>query len=204
VALGVGAFVTASRPVRLALLGKPGAGKGTQGAALARLLHVPLVSLGEILRRRAAGPGPTSRRLAQLMERGELVPDDIVLEVVRNALDESGDGGYILDGFPRTEAQARADVVPIDAVVNLELPDHDARERLTRRAADGRTDDAAREAIGRRLHQFRTNTAPVVDLYRDRGILTTVDATEPPADVSAAIIDALGADGDSSGKAKCR
>jgi adenylate kinase len=138
------------------------------------------------------------------MERGELVPDDLVLEVVRTAVDESGDRGYILDGFPRTEAQARADVVPIDAVVNLELPDDDARERLTLRAADGRTDDADREAIGRRLHQFRTDTAPVVDLYRDRGILTTVDATAPPADVSAAILDALGVDGDSSGEPRSR
>jgi adenylate kinase len=202
--VAAGGFVTASRPVHVALLGKPGAGKGTQGEVLACLLHVPLVSLGEILRRRATGSGPTSRRLAQLMERGEFVPDDIVLEVVRSALDESDDRGYILDGFPRTQAQARADVVPIDAVLNLELPDEDARDRLTRRAADGRTDDADREAIGRRLHQFRTDTAPVVDLYRDRGILTTVDATAPPADVSAAILDALRGDGASSSKVESR
>jgi adenylate kinase len=185
----------APRPVRLALLGKSGAGKGTQAAALARLLQVTLVSLGDILRRRAAGPGPTSRRLAQLMERGELVPDDLVLEVVRDAAEAAGDRGYILDGFPRTEAQARADVVPIDAVVYLELPDDVARERLTRRAADGRTDDADAEAIGRRLRQFGTDTAPLIDLYRDQGILTIVDATAPPEDVSAAILDALGMDG---------
>jgi adenylate kinase len=187
--------MTAPRPVRLALLGKSGAGKGTQAAALARLLQVPLVSLGDILRRRAAGPGPTSRRLAQLMERGELVPDDLVLEVVRAAVEAAGDRGYILDGFPRTEAQARADAVPIDTVVSLELPDDVARERLTRRAADGRTDDADTEAIDRRLRQFATDTAPLIDLYRGRGILTTVDATAPPDEVSAAILDALGVGG---------
>jgi adenylate kinase len=191
VALGV-VPMTARRPVRLALLGKPGSGKGTQGAALARALHVPLVSLGDILRRRATERGETAHDLAEMLDRGELVPDDLVLSVMRDTVAATGDGGYILDGFPRTLAQAQSDVVPVDAVVNLELPDADARARLSRRAADGRTDDADLDAIGRRLRQFRTDTEPLVDLYRRRGILSTVDATAPPAAVTAAILDALG------------
>jgi adenylate kinase len=185
--------MTARRPVRLALLGKPGSGKGTQGAMLARLLHVPLVSLGDILRQRAAGGGKGSLELAEMLDRGQLAPDDLVLSVVRDAVGASGDAGYILDGFPRTMAQADSDVVPIDVVVNLELPDEDAWARLAGRVADGRTDDADLEAIRRRLRQFRTDTEPLVDLYRRRGILRTVDASAPPAAVSAAILDALGA-----------
>jgi adenylate kinase len=186
--------MTARRPVRLALLGKPGSGKGTQGAALARILQVPLVSLGDILRRRAAEPGEASHELAEMLDRGELLPDDLVVSVVRDAVRASDDRGYILDGFPRTVGQAQSDAVPIDAVVNLDLPDEDARARLAHRA-EGRTDDADRDAIGRRLRQFRTETAPLIDLYRRRGMLTTVDATKPPTAVSATILDALGATG---------
>jgi adenylate kinase len=174
-------------------LGKPGSGKGTQGVTLAQRLGVPLISLGELLRRRAADPTRPEPELAAILARGDLVPDDVVESVVREAVNALGDQGYILDGFPRTIAQARSGVVPIDAVVNLELSDDDARARLSGRAAGGRTDDADLEAIDRRLRRFHSDTEPLVDLYRVQGILSTVDAGAPPADVTSAILDALGA-----------
>jgi adenylate kinase len=177
------------------LLGKPGSGKGTQGTKLAKRLGVPLVSIGELLRRRAADRTRPSPGLQAMLERGELVPDDLVLSVVRDALDDLGGGGYILDGFPRTIAQSRSDAIPVDAVVNLALSDDEARERLLGRASAGRTDDANAEAVERRLRRFHSDTEPLVDLYRDRGILTTVDASASPDDVTSAILEALEAGG---------
>jgi adenylate kinase len=186
--------VLVARTARLALLGKPGSGKGTQGVSLAQRLGVPLISLGELLRRRAADPARPDPELAAVLARGDLVPDDVVESVVGDAVSALGDQGYILDGFPRTIAQARSGVVPIDAVVYLALPDDVARDRLSGRASGGRTDDADLEAIDRRLHRFHSDTEALVDLYREQGILTTVDAGAPPAEVTAAILDALGTD----------
>jgi adenylate kinase len=180
--------------VRLALLGKPGSGKGTQGARLARRLGVPLVSTGEILRRRAASDGPDAAALADRLARGELVADDVVLSVVNHTLAETPDGdGYVLDGFPRTLAQARHPEVPaLDAVIDLDVPDDVAVRRVAQRAGAGRVDDARRDAAARRLRSFHAETAPVLDLYRRRGILTTVDGTQAPERVTAAILAALG------------
>jgi adenylate kinase len=182
--------------VRLALLGKPGSGKGTQGARLARELGVPLVSTGEVLRRRAASDGPEAAALANRLARGELVPDDFVLSVVVDTLAEAPDGdGYVLDGFPRTLAQAQhAETPALDAVINLDVPDDVALRRLAQRAGAGRVDDARRDAASRRLRSFHGETAPVLDLYRRRGILTTVDGTHPPERVTEAILSALGRD----------
>jgi adenylate kinase len=185
--------------VRLALLGKPGSGKGTQGARLARHLRVPLVSTGEILRRRAAAGGPDAAALADRLARGELVSDDFVLSVVGDALVGAANGngyGYVLDGFPRTLAQAQHPDAPVlDAVINLDVSDDVALHRLAQRAGAGRVDDARHDASARRLQAFRTETAPVLDLYRRRGILTTVDGTPPPDRVYEAIVAALDRDG---------
>ena len=183
--------------MRLALLGKPGSGKGTQGARLARHLGVPLVSTGEILRRRAAGCGPDAAALAARRARGERVSDDFVLAVVSDALVGAADGnGYVLDGFPRTLAQAQHPDAPgLDAVINLDVSDEIALRRLAQRAGAGRVDDARQDAASRRLQAFRSETAPVLDLYRRRGILTTVDGTQPPDEVYDAIVTALDRDG---------
>jgi adenylate kinase len=126
-----------------------------------------------------------------MLDRGELVPDELVLSVVRDAVDARHGGGYILDGFPRTLAQAQADAAPVDAVVNLALPDDVARQRLAHRAEAGRTDDADLDAIERRLRRFHSDAEPIIDLYRKRGILTTVDASASPDAVTAAILAAL-------------
>jgi adenylate kinase len=174
------------------LLGKPGSGKGTQAAALAGQLGVPVISMGDLLRRRATDDTARSGELRAMLDRGELVPDDLVLAVVRDAVREANGRGYVLDGFPRTVAQAESGAAPVDVVVDLALPDDVARERLRGRAAEGRTDDADLEAIDRRLRRFHSDAEPLVDLYRERGILKVVDATDPPSAVTAAILAALG------------
>lgn len=181
--------------MRLILLGAPGAGKGTQAAALAEHFGVPHISSGELLRRHVAAGTELGRKVADHLERGELVPDDLVMAVVDEALDRAGPG-YILEGFPRTlsqtrEAEARHGAGLADAVVFLELPDDVARQRIAQRMAAERSDDRDREVVEQRLRTFHAETEPVVDYYRDRGLLVTVDADQPPEVVTRAILDAV-------------
>jgi adenylate kinase len=190
--------------VRVLLLGPPGSGKGTQGQALARRLGIGHLSSGELLRREAAAGTELGRQVAAYLDRGELVPDDLVIAVMRHALRSTDrSNGYVLDGFPRNVAQAeQADALEAtggvaDEVVYLALPDDVARQRLAGRAAEGRSDDADPDVIDRRLRVFHAETEPLLDLYRDRGILWVVDADEPAEAVTAAILAALApADGD--------
>jgi adenylate kinase len=180
--------------MRLALIGPPGAGKGTQAKALSEHFGVPHVSSGELLRHQVAAGTELGREVAGYLERGELAPDDLVIAVVDEALARAG-SGYILDGFPRTrsqaeKAEARDGGKLADAVVFLDLPDDVARQRMAHRLA-GRSDDRDREVIDRRLRTFHDETDPVVDYYRDRGRLVTVDAAQPPEAVTAAILAAL-------------
>ncbi|HZA86987.1 MAG TPA: nucleoside monophosphate kinase [Acidimicrobiales bacterium] len=182
--------------MRLVLLGAPGAGKGTQAAALAGYFGVPHISSGDLLRGQVDAGTELGRQVAAHLDRGELAPDDIVASVVADALADSGADGYVLEGFPRTVTQAQwADALQpsglAEAVVLLELPDDEARHRLAERAAAGRSDDRDPEVIQERLRRFHAETEPVVDYYRDRGVLTTVDAAQPPDAVRAAILTAL-------------
>jgi adenylate kinase len=181
------------------LLGAPGAGKGTQGVFLARHFGIAHVSSGEILRKHVAMESDLGRQIAVVLRRGELVPDDLVLAVVGDALSGAVEaGGYVLDGIPRTLAQAERAYalakpagLAADAVIYLDAPDAVARERLAGRAALGRADDADPAVIERRLQVFHDETRPLLDFYRDRGILVTVDAVQSPDAVSAAILDSL-------------
>jgi len=181
--------------MRLILLGAPGAGKGTQAAALAEHFGVPHISSGELLRRHVAAGTKLGRKVASYVERGELAPDDLVMAVVDEALARAGPG-YILDGFPRTvsqtrKAEARGGAGLADAVVFLDLPDDVARQRIAQRMPAGRADDRDREVIERRLRTFHAETDPVVDYYRNRHLLVTVDAATPPDAVTTAILAAL-------------
>jgi adenylate kinase len=180
--------------MRLVLVGPPGAGKGTQAEALAEHFGVPHISSGELLRRHVASGTALGREVTGYLDRGELAPDALVITVVDEALAGAG-SGYVLDGFPRTRSQAekadaRRDGELADAVVFLDLPDDAARHRLAQRLA-GRSDDRDRAVIERRLRTFHDETDPVVDYYRDRGKLVTVDAAQPPGAVTAAILAAL-------------
>ena len=179
--------------MRIVLLGPPGSGKGTQGRALAERFQVPYIGSGELLRARAATDRERGGQLAAVLDRGDLVGDDAVLAVVRDALIAAvAAGGYVLDGFPRTVGQAEdlEAVAAPDAVVHLALSDAVARRRLAGRAGAGRKDDVA-PAIERRLSRYHREIGPLLDFYRRRGVLTTVDADQAPDAVTAMILDAL-------------
>jgi len=199
--VGSGVATARSCSVRIVLLGAPGSGKGTQGERLAERLGVPHVASGELLRAHVAAQTELGVEVAGSLARGDLVPDDVVLRVVGEALTRAAEsGGYILDGFPRTRAQAeRAHELALergidaDAAVYLSLEEDDdvARKRLAGRAGGGRVDDADAEVIEHRLQLFHDNMRPILDYYRERGILVTVDAAQPVEAVTEAIIAAL-------------
>ena len=188
------------RRVRVILVGAPGSGKGTQSAVLADHLGVPHISSGELLRAEADSGSELGRRIREYTSRGELVPDDLVFAALSKVLDQTVEGGgFVLDGFPRTLAQARrldAAAAPaqsaVDLAVHLDLPDDIAYERIARRARGGRTDDAA-DVVHRRLRVFHEETEPLLDYYRERGILASIDADQPADAVTAAILDAVAA-----------
>jgi adenylate kinase len=186
--------------MRMVLLGPPGAGKGTQGEALARRYGVPHISSGELFRHEVVAGTPAGQQVSRYLAEGVLVPDDLVFAVVGGAVQravESG-GGYVLDGFPRNLAQAERAYdlatrtgVTADCVVLLDLPDEVARQRLLGRAGDGRADDQDPAVVDRRLQVFHDETEPLIEFYRDRGMLAVVDATGPPDQVTAAAVDAV-------------
>lgn len=184
--------------VRLVLVGPPGSGKGTQGSVVAARLGVPYVSTGDLLRAEVAAGSDVGRRVAALLDRGELVPDDLMLSVVAHALGDRARDGYVLDGFPRTLPQAEATeraggpLAPPDVAVHLALPDRVVHDRLSGRAGEqDRNDDADPAVIDRRLRVYEDETAPLLDHYRRRGILVTVDADQPVDQVTEAILGAL-------------
>lgn len=186
--------------VRLVLVGPPGSGKGTQGTVVAARLGVPYVSTGEVLRAEVAGGSDVGRQVAALLDRGELVPDDLMVAVVAAALGDRARDGYVLDGFPRTLPQAEATerpgapLAPPDVAVHLSLPDRAVHERLEGRAGEqDRSDDADPAVVDRRLRVYADETAPLLDHYRRRGILVTVDADRPVDDVTDAILAAVSA-----------
>lgn len=179
--------------MRIVLLGAPGSGKGTQGEALADHFGGAHVSSGDLFRMHIAEGTELGRQVDQYVAHGDLVPDDLVLAIVGAEVGRvTRDGrGYVLDGFPRTLAQAERAYelagpsgLTADVAVYLAVPDDVARQRLAGRALAGRVDDNDPGAIERRLRLFHQETEPLLDFYRDRGILVTVDATPPPDDVT--------------------
>jgi adenylate kinase len=170
--------------MKLLLLGPPGAGKGTQGELLAGKLGLPHLSAGDLLRAKATDGTAEGREIATYLRRGDLVPDELIFDVMVPVLVEAAErGGFILDGFPRTvqQAEAAADrarrlgLTP-DAVVYLHAPDEVLEQRLLGRV--GRDDDTA-DVIRHRLEVFDQLTRPLITRYRDRGILVAVDADQP-------------------------
>jgi adenylate kinase len=180
--------------MRLVLLGAPGSGKGTQGRVLAERFGVPLLSTGEMLRAQVAAGTALGEQVAPYLDRGALVPDELVLSVVADELAKAAAaGGYVLDGFPRTVPQAEKLDRPAtrpDAVVHLALPDDVALQRLARRD-EGRSDDGSRAVIMHRLQVFHEQTSPLLAFYERQGLLVTVDASAEPDEVTEAIDAAL-------------
>jgi adenylate kinase len=167
---------------RLIFLGPPGAGKGTQAALVAEVLGIPHISTGEILRSAVSQQTDLGVKAKGYMDRGELVPDQLILDMVRDRLTQPDTtNGWILDGFPRNVPQAEfLDLLlkginqSYTHVVNLDVPDEILVARLLSR---GRADD--NEAVIRnRLHVYREQTAPLIDFYQNRHHLVSVDGNQ--------------------------
>ena len=187
--------------MRLLLLAPPGAGKGTQGQRLATRFRVWHIAAGDLLRAEAQAGSQLGLEIAAHQARGDLVPDQIVLDLLTPVVVEAAArGGYILDGFPRTLPQATAAAelgarleVTLQAVVYLHAPEEVLTRRLLGRASQsGRADDTA-DVIRHRLQVFAETTGPLVPYYTERGILITVDADQRLESVTADIVAGLSA-----------
>jgi adenylate kinase len=185
------------------MIAPPGAGKGTQGERIAARYGVRHISTGDLLRDHVARATELGRAVKEHVDCGELVPDDVVLEIVREALEEASKTdvrGYVLDGIPRTIQQARDLYViarEFDMTANVALhlrvgDDEIIRRLLTRANAQGRPDDTE-DVIRRRLDIYREVTEPILAWYAEREILVTVDGEGPTQHVSRKIFAAIDA-----------
>jgi len=181
--------------VRLLLLAPPGAGKGTQGERLAAWAGVRHIAAGDLLRAEAQAGGPLGRKIATYQARGDLVPDQVVLDVLTPVVVEAAArGGYILDGFPRSLPQATAAAelaarlgVTLQAAVYLYAPDAVLTRRMLDRASEGGRSDDTADVIRHRLELYAATTGPLVPYYTERGILVAVNADQSPDAVTADI-----------------
>jgi len=186
--------------MRIVFLGPPGSGKGTQAKLLGKRLGVPAISTGDMLREAVRLETGLGLRARSIMEAGELVPDDVVVGLIRERIGRADAArGFVLDGFPRTVEQARAldrmledNGTPLDAVVNLAVPEATLLERLIGRAEqEGRSDDRP-ETIRERLRVYGEKNDPLVAFYEAAGLLTRVDGLGPVDDVTVRIDRVLG------------
>ena len=184
--------------MKVLLIAPPGAGKGTQGAVIAEHFGIPHIATGDALRDEVARGTDLGRQVQDAVARGDLVPDEVILEMVRRALADLQGGGYVLDGVPRTMAQAKAlfeiavDVgMTADVALHLQVEDAALVQRLLDRAAvQGRSDDTE-DVIRRRIALYHEVTQPILSWYGERQILVSIDAGMPPDDVSREVIEAL-------------
>lgn len=187
--------------MRLILLGPPGAGKGTQSARLAQKFGIPQLSTGDMLRAAVKAQTPVGKMAQAIMNEGKLVSDEIVIQLIADRIEEAdARSGFILDGFPRTVAQAQAlttllrdKKMDLDAVIELKVDEGALVARMEKRVAETRAaggqvrEDDNPEAFKKRLETYRVQTAPVSDYYRETGELQVVDGMAPIDSVSADI-----------------
>lgn len=209
--------------MKLILLGAPGAGKGTQAERLCKRLNIPTISTGNILRAAVRNGTPTGLKAKACMDAGQLVPDDVIIGIINERLAQPDcEGGYILDGVPRTIAQAEAleaSGIKFDAAVSIEISDEAIMERMSGRRvcpacgasyhvsaippkAEGVCDNCSAQLITRkddepetvkaRLDVYHRETEPLKDFYAKRGLLCAVQTKPTAEETTAAILSALG------------
>ena len=184
---------------RMVLLGPPGAGKGTQAARICGRLSIPAISTGDIFRANVAGATELGRRAQQYMDRGEYVPDSVTNAMVRSRLAaDDAARGFLLDGYPRTEAQVHeldailaASGLALDIVLEITADSEAVVARLLTRASEQNRADDTESVIRRRLEVYAEQTAPLAALYRDRGLLVQVDGIGAVDEVTERIMTAL-------------
>lgn len=190
-------------PARLLIIGPQGSGKGTQGARIADHLGIPTISTGDVFRANVKDGTELGLKVKALIDAGDLVPDDLTSEIVRDRLSqEDAAHGFLLDGYPRNLGQVgdldafldgRSE--PLTAVIELSVPRDESIARLSRRAAEqGRADDNE-ESIAKRLSIYESETAPILDVYRERGIVDEVDGVGSLDEITERITVALAARG---------
>ncbi len=205
--------------MNIIFLGPPGAGKGTQAQRICETLGIPQISTGDILRRAIKEETPTGLKAKAYIDAGKLVPDEVVIDIVRDRLEqEDCKAGYILDGFPRTvpQAEALADFAQIDAVVDLDVADENLVQRLSGRRvclncgatyhvstmksdccnhcgqALVQRDDDKPETVLSRLKVYHEQTAPLVSYYQDKNLLHVIDGAQQKEVIFDAILNTLG------------
>ena len=193
--------------MRLILLGPPGAGKGTQAQRLVKKYGIVQLSTGDMLRAAVGAGTPIGRRAKDIMARGNLCPDDLVVAIVADRIDQpDAKKGFILDGFPRTVPQAvaldrmlAAKGVKLDGVIELKVDANILHKRIANRVTETkargevlRPDDTP-EVLRTRIEAYREQTAPLVDYYRWQGVLKSVNGMAPITEVASAIDRALDA-----------
>ena len=174
--------------MRLLMVAAPGAGKGTQAARLAAFYEVAHLSSGDLFRKEVAAGTPIGKIAAAYLKRGDLVPDELVMQMLAGpVLRAARAGGYVLDGFPRTLRQAeeayewakQVEGVELQAVVHLVVSREELRRRLLARAdAEGRADDTI-ETIEHRLDVYESETEPLIAYYSGRGLVVDIDGEQP-------------------------
>jgi adenylate kinase len=172
--------------MNILILGPQGSGKGTQAQRIAASYGIPHIATGDMLREAMAAGSELGLRVQPIYDAGELVPDDLMIDLIRERLEQDVEDGFVLDGFPRTMAQAEAlDEMlreigrPLTIVLQLDVPEEICVERLSRRAAEeGRVDDTP-EAIRTRLDLYRQETEPVIEHYRAQGNLVVIHGDRP-------------------------
>lgn len=188
---------------RLLLIGAPGAGKGTQAERLSEAFSIPAISTGDIFRHNVKNETELGKQAKAFMDRGEYVPDSLTNDLVRDRLSQSdAEAGFLLDGYPRTADQVveldeilSANDTALDAVVLLTADTDEVVRRLLNRALEqGRADDTE-DVIRRRLEVYEEQTAPLISVYAERGLVVMIDGLGEVTEVTERILEGLAARG---------